>query len=104
MDATLTAKEIRQMFIDFFVDNKHTYIPSSSTIPLDDPTLLFTNAGMNQVRTKDTITCRIYVGAHLPHSSCCVQPFNCLGEKLMSDLTNCHQFQTNTCNLLGSLV
>ncbi|ETE60198.1 Alanyl-tRNA synthetase, cytoplasmic, partial [Ophiophagus hannah] len=44
----LTASEIRQRFINFFVDNQHTYVHSSATIPLDDPTLLFANAGMNQ--------------------------------------------------------
>ena len=49
MDASLTAKDIRRMFIDYFREKEHTFIPSSSTIPLDDPTLLFTNAGMNQV-------------------------------------------------------
>ena len=49
MDSFLTASQIRQIFIDFFADKKHTYVHSNSTIPLDDPTLLFTNAGMNQV-------------------------------------------------------
>uniref|UniRef100_A0A2K6AVV4 alanine--tRNA ligase n=1 Tax=Macaca nemestrina TaxID=9545 RepID=A0A2K6AVV4_MACNE len=50
MDSTLTASEIRQRFIDFFKRNEHTYIHSSATIPLDDPTLLFANAGMNQFK------------------------------------------------------
>lgn len=50
MDSTLTASEIRQRFIDFFKRNEHTYVHSSATIPLDDPTLLFANAGMNQVK------------------------------------------------------
>lgn len=49
METPLTASQIRQRFIDFFRENKHTYVHSSSTIPLDDPTLLFANAGMNQV-------------------------------------------------------
>ncbi|XP_040471133.1 alanine--tRNA ligase, cytoplasmic [Falco naumanni] len=50
MEAPLTASQIRQRFIDFFKENKHTYVHSSSTIPLDDPTLLFANAGMNQFK------------------------------------------------------
>ena len=62
MDPLLTAKQIRQMFIDYFVHKNHTYIPSSSTIPLDDPTLLFTNAGMNQVCSTDVITSKLLVG------------------------------------------
>ncbi|XP_068022711.1 alanine--tRNA ligase, cytoplasmic [Melanerpes formicivorus] len=50
MDAPLTAAQIRQRFIDFFRANQHSYVHSSSTIPLDDPTLLFANAGMNQFK------------------------------------------------------
>lgn len=47
----LTAGQIRQMFMDFFIEKKeHIYVHSSSTIPLDDPTLLFANAGMNQFK------------------------------------------------------
>jgi alanyl-tRNA synthetase len=46
----LTASQIRQAFFDYFQSKGHTYVPSSSTIPYEDPTLLFANAGMNQVR------------------------------------------------------
>uniref|UniRef100_A0A4W4G3H2 alanine--tRNA ligase n=1 Tax=Electrophorus electricus TaxID=8005 RepID=A0A4W4G3H2_ELEEL len=50
MDSSLTAAQIRQKFINFFRRHEHEYVHSSSTIPLDDPTLLFANAGMNQFK------------------------------------------------------
>lgn len=50
MDSSLTAAQIREKFIDFFRRYDHQYVHSSSTIPLDDPTLLFANAGMNQFK------------------------------------------------------
>ncbi|KAM4733782.1 alanine--tRNA ligase, cytoplasmic [Anableps anableps] len=50
MDSSLSAAQIRQKFIDYFVRFEHQYVHSSSTIPLDDPTLLFANAGMNQFK------------------------------------------------------
>lgn len=50
-----TADKVRQTFFDYFEKTRgHTYVPSSSTIPHDDPTLLFANAGMNQVRAIKT--------------------------------------------------
>ena len=49
MDSSLTSNDIRKIFIDYFVKRDHDFVPSSSVIPHDDPTLLFANAGMNQV-------------------------------------------------------
>jgi len=42
--------ELRKKFINFFKSKKHTFIPSSSIVVSDDPTLLFVNAGMNQFK------------------------------------------------------
>ena len=49
MDPSLTSNDIRKIFIDYFVKRDHDFIHSSSVIPHEDPTLLFANAGMNQV-------------------------------------------------------
>ncbi len=45
-----TTNEIRQQFLDYFKGQGHTVVPSSSLVPAEDPTLLFTNAGMNQFK------------------------------------------------------
>ena len=72
-----TARQIRQEFFDYFVGRRHTLVPSAPVIPADDPTLLFTNAGMNQfkdvflgtgkrsyVRAVDTQKCIRVSGKH----------------------------------------
>ena len=46
----MNAAQIRRLFLDYFVAQGHREVPSSSLAPADDPTLLFTNAGMNQFK------------------------------------------------------
>ncbi|KAF2224319.1 alanyl-tRNA synthetase [Elsinoe ampelina] len=45
------AAKVRNTFLEYFKKNQHTFVPSSSVVPLSDPTLLFTNAGMNQYKS-----------------------------------------------------
>ena len=46
----VTGHEIRQVFLDYFTERGHRMVQSSSLVPANDPTLLFTNAGMNQFK------------------------------------------------------
>jgi alanyl-tRNA synthetase len=46
----MTSAEIRQKFMDFFASKAHTIVPSAPIVVKNDPTLLFTNAGMNQFK------------------------------------------------------
>ena len=46
----MNAKEIRRKFLDFFKDKGHEIVPSAPLVVKNDPTLMFTNAGMNQFK------------------------------------------------------
>ena len=46
----MKSADIRSTFLRFFQDKGHTFVPSSSLVPANDPTLLFNNAGMNQFK------------------------------------------------------
>ncbi len=61
-DEEWTTNKVRSTFIEYFESNAHLNIPSSACAPLNDPTLLFTNAGMNQFKP-------IFLGQTDPNSS-----------------------------------
>ncbi len=67
MSTPRTAVEIREAFLRFFEERGHQRVKSSSLVPQNDPTLLFTNAGMNQF--KDVFTGRETRGYHRAASS-----------------------------------
>ena len=46
----MTSNEIRTQFLNFFQSKEHKIVGSAPVVPFDDPTLLFTNAGMNQFK------------------------------------------------------
>ncbi|MBR6042812.1 MAG: alanine--tRNA ligase [Paludibacteraceae bacterium] len=67
----LTAKEIRQSFLDFFASKGHLIVPSAPMVVKNDPTLMFTNAGMNQFKD-------IILGNAAPKSKRCADSQKCL--------------------------
>ena len=50
MSTPKTANQIRAEFLAFFKEKQHAIVPSDSLVPGNDPTLMFTNAGMNQFK------------------------------------------------------
>lgn len=67
----MTSAEVREHFIDFFRSREHAVVPSAPVVPQDDPTLLFTNAGMNQFK-------RIFLGQEKARSSRVVDTQKCV--------------------------
>lgn len=68
---TLTAKQIRTGFIEFFKGKDHKFVPSSPIVPIGDQTLLFANAGMNQFKD-------IFLGLSAPSCRRAVNSQKCL--------------------------
>ena len=66
-----TSKEIRQQFLDFFASKDHTVVPSAPMVVKNDPTLMFTNAGMNQFKD-------IFLGNSVPKSKRATDSQKCL--------------------------
>ncbi len=67
----ITSNEIRQKFLDFFASKGHTVVPSAPMVVKNDPTLMFTNAGMNQFKD-------IFLGNAAPKSSRATDSQKCL--------------------------
>jgi len=67
----MTSKEIRQQFLDFFASKGHKIVPSAPIVTKDDPTLMFTNAGMNQFKD-------LFLGNQKPESRRLADTQKCL--------------------------
>ena len=66
-----SSEKIRKDFINFFENKQHTFVRSSPVMPIDDETLLFTNAGMNQFK-------KIFLGQERPKSKRVVNSQKCI--------------------------
>src|SRR4026209_2817009 len=67
----MTSKEIRKTFLEFFKSKQHTIVPSAPIVVKNDPTLMFTNAGMNQFKD-------IFLGEKIPVSKRVADTQKCL--------------------------
>ena len=67
-----TTAQIRQSYLDFFHSKGHQVVASSSLVPDNDPTLLFTNAGMNQFKNVFLGLENACIVAQPPHNVVCV--------------------------------
>ena len=66
-----SSADIRKLYLEFFQDKGHTIVPSSSLVPADDPTLLFTNAGMVQFK-------KLFLGQETRHYKRAVTSQRCI--------------------------
>jgi alanyl-tRNA synthetase len=68
---TRSTADIRRAFLEYFQKQQHHIVSSSSLVPQDDPTLLFTNAGMNQFKD-------VFLGAEQRNYSRAVSSQRCV--------------------------
>ena len=71
MAVEATSKAVRQSFVDFFTSRGHKFVPSASVLPVNDPTLMFINAGMNQFKD-------IFLGTRKPGDPRAVNSQKCI--------------------------
>ncbi|MDV7401094.1 alanine--tRNA ligase-related protein, partial [Arthrospira platensis SPKY1] len=67
----MEARKIRSTFIEFFKSKEHLFVPSSPIVVKNDPTLMFTNAGMNQFKD-------FFLGNEIPKASRVANTQKCL--------------------------
>ena len=72
----MNSNEIRKAFLDFFASKEHTIVPSAPMVIKNDPTLMFTNAGMNQFKDIFWAMCRGNSPAPPTRRNACAFPVN----------------------------